>query len=53
MAALSDLENGAIALEKIGLQAILTGSALSPSEIVAAVDSVSVADVKAVCFQIS
>ncbi|GJQ70817.1 putative metal ion binding protein [Trypoxylus dichotomus] len=44
---LSDLESGSYALDKIGLLTVLTGCALSPSEIAATIDGVSAADVKA------
>lgn len=46
---LSAMESGSYALEKIGLQAVLTGSALSPCDIATMIDSVSAGEVKAVC----
>ncbi|KAK9729865.1 Peptidase M16 inactive domain [Popillia japonica] len=44
---LSAMESGSYALEKIGLQAVLTGSALSPGDIATMIDSVSAGEVKA------
>ncbi|KAI4471119.1 metalloprotease [Holotrichia oblita] len=44
---LSAMESGSYALEKIGLQAVLTGTVLSPSEIASMIDTVSAAEVKA------
>lgn len=43
---LLELESGAKAVQLLGSQAALTGSALSPCEISAAVDSVTIGDVR-------
>ncbi|KAL1517969.1 hypothetical protein ABEB36_001663 [Hypothenemus hampei] len=45
-ALLSELESGSKAVDVIGVQAVLTGDAKSPSDLAAAIDSVSTSDVR-------
>lgn len=47
---LLDGESGSRALSNIGVQAVITGAVKTPSQLAAAVDAISPADVKAVCY---